>query len=304
MPSRRNFTSEPWLPLCVAWFAFTAGCATLRQGPVPRNVIEARQFSLHGIDAAHSGDWAGAEDLFRRAIEACPADEVARQRYAEALWRREMREAAIEHMEVAVELSGGHPILRARLGNMYLSRGAVEAASHEAEQAVQLRPDDPETWALLGHVRRHQGQLDEAKRCYHRALDLQPVFADVAISLAELYLLDRRPRRALATIDSLAATDSAADAPLSVPLLRAAAFKQLGQYTAAIEVLAAATNHADPAPALLCELAEARWLAGDHANARVAAQLAADRAPHDPRVQALQMRLAATVVTAVNVDRR
>src|SRR5262245_54627057 len=67
----------------------TTGCQMFRQqGPVPKQVAQARQLSQQGLTAMERGDLHSAETLLGEAVKACPADIDARRQYAEALWQR------------------------------------------------------------------------------------------------------------------------------------------------------------------------------------------------------------------------
>ena len=61
-------------------------------------VLTSRQLSLRGMDALHQGRWDDAESLFKSAIALHPADERSHRQYAEVLWRRGERDAAIREM--------------------------------------------------------------------------------------------------------------------------------------------------------------------------------------------------------------
>lgn len=84
-----------------------------------------------------------ANRLFAQAVEVCPDDERVRAHYAEGLWRQGDRQKAIENMRQALELSGGAPELRIRLGacNWRLAIWIKQQASPDrrSAQAVSWR---------------------------------------------------------------------------------------------------------------------------------------------------------------------
>ncbi len=272
---------------CVA-----SGCVSMHRGPVAENVLDSRQLSLRGMAAVQRGRWSEAEELFARAIEVCPADELAHHRYAESLWRRGQRDAAIQHMETAVRLAGASPPLQVQLGEMYLSTGQAELARAQAEQAIAAQPQNETAWALQGEVLRGQGRMSEAMASYHRALTLRPHYPQVQLALCELYLQQNRPRRALATIDLLASMHPPNAVPQQVLALKGISLKRLGRHPDAVEALTKAVEESEPTGDLLLELAEAEYLSGNAAGARLALDAAISRGPANSRALELYHRLA------------
>jgi Tfp pilus assembly protein PilF len=276
------------------------GCATLHTSPVADNVVAARQLSLRGLDAMQQGQWDEAEKMFASAIDTNPADERAHHRYAELLWRREVRDQAIAHMEESVRLSGGDAERRAQLGRFYLERGDLERAWEQAEDAIRAHRQSASAWALRGDVLRRRGQANEAMVSYHRALGYQPVYPHVQLAVAELYAEQNRPRRSLATLESLDGQCGPSHTPAEVLLLKGLAFKALGRYDDAVDVLTLASQRGEPSVELLYHLSESHWLVGDIASAGLAVNAALARAPdHGPscelrdRIQVRQRNMTA-----------
>lgn len=267
------------------------GCATLKRNPVPENVVEARQFSLGGIDAMQRDQWEKAEGLFAKAIETCPADERAHQQYAEALWHRNARTEAIAHLERSVELSGGDPHRRVRLGEMYLAQDQVQLAWEQVEAAIASQRNLASAWALRGDILRRQGRLEEAVANYHRALSEQPQYPHVQLATAGVYRELNRPRRALATLEVLATQYPPSEVPQEVLLQQGLALKAMDRYDDAVMMLAAASRRGEPTLDVLYHLGEAQLAAGDTANARLAARQALDLAPHNEQVHQLDRRI-------------
>jgi tetratricopeptide (TPR) repeat protein len=124
------------------------GCASLRKDTISEDVITARQMSLRGFDALQRGKHEEAEAWFANAIETNPVDDDAHVQYAELLWKRNLRDEAIKHLEQSVKLSGGDPALLVRLGEMYLAQGDADRAWQQAEKAIQSNRQLPCAWAL------------------------------------------------------------------------------------------------------------------------------------------------------------
>jgi tetratricopeptide (TPR) repeat protein len=213
-----------WLVLLVP----AAGCRSLRSRKVSEvDMAAARQLSLQGIDAQQRGQWERAEMLFAAAIVKCPSDERARSGYAEALWRRGERAAAISTMEEAVRLSANDPERIIRLGGMYLAQGDIARAKEQAQRAIAANAQLAGAWALRGSVLQAEGNLGDALASYHRALALEPSLPDVQLAVADIYLRQNRPQRALATLQSLADRFPSGDVPPDVIQRQALAMRSL-----------------------------------------------------------------------------
>jgi tetratricopeptide (TPR) repeat protein len=277
--------------LAVGLLIGLGGCATLKRNPVPDNVIAARQYSLSGIDAMQRHDWKNAERLFAKAIETCPADERAHQQYAEALWHRDARAGAIDHLERSVALSGGDPHRRVRLGEMYLAQGQVDQAWEQVEVAIESQRKLASAWALRGDILRKQERLEAAVVNYHRALSNQPQYPHVQLASAAVYRELNRPRRALATLEVLATQYPPSEVPQEVLLQQGLALKAMDRYDDAVVMLAADARQGGPTLEVLYHLGEAQLAAGDTANARLAARQALSLAPHNEHVQQLDRRI-------------
>jgi hypothetical protein len=117
---------------------------------------------------------------------------------------------------------------------------------------------------------------------------LRPHYPQVQIALSDIYLRLQRPQRALATLDSLAEAYPPGAVPQTVLALRGISLKQLGRYGAAVDALTEATSGEHASGELLYELAEAQWLAGNAASAKVAVQAALAQSPNHHR--ALHLR--------------
>ena len=132
---------------CACW-----GCRTCCPRSLAKNVVDARQASLVGLEAMQQNRWVDAEHIFAGAVKASPVDERARGCYAETLWRRGAYEQAVTHMQEAVKLSGGDAQRTVQLGEMYLARGQLDPAAQCAEQATVRNCRLCGGWALRGDV--------------------------------------------------------------------------------------------------------------------------------------------------------
>lgn len=281
------------------------GCRALRGHRISdENIAAARQLSLQGIDAQQRGQWDRAEMLFAAAIVKCPSDERARFGYAEALWQRGQRQQAVEHMEEAVRLSGSDPERLVRLGQMYRAQGDLVRAGRQADLAIAASGQSAAAWALRGQVLQAQGDRAAALTSFHRALSYQPSLPEIQLAIARIYAEEARPQRALATLQSLAASYGPGQAPPDVLIQEGLALRALGRHQDSVNVLTAAAQIGEPLVDLLCELARSQMLAGDTVAARNTLAAALARSPQHPGCLALAGTLDASpsrVITAAAV---
>ena len=249
--------------------AFSSGCVSLHRKPVGDNVIRARQLSLRGSEALHDGRWHEAEELFKSAIESCPVDERARRGYAETLWQRRSRKEAIDQMEQAVRFSASAPELLVQLGEMYVAEGEVDRALNNAVQAIRVQKHLASAWALRGDAERIRGNIDIALASYHRALGIQENYPRVQVSVAQIYLTQNRPQRALSTLQAAKGLYLPDQIPQPLLHFEGIALKSLGRYDDAVNTLQLAARRGPPYSDLLYELAHAQYLIGDFSRARI-----------------------------------
>jgi Tfp pilus assembly protein PilF len=269
----------------------SGGCKSLSKQPVAENVVHSRQMSLQALEALQHKRYDDAELLFAKAIETCPVDERARYHYADLLWRRGDHEGAIKQMSEAARLSAGEPSVVVNLGQMYLARGDAQRARLQAERAVQADRNNPQAWALLGDTQRAAGVLDDALASYHRALSLQEVFPHVQISVAEVYRLQHKPQRALATLAALQDRYRADQVPAELLVQEGLALRDLGRHGDAAQVFATAINRGSQLAETYYQLALAQAETGDFINARLSVTAGLELSPQHVPSQRLRDEL-------------
>jgi tetratricopeptide (TPR) repeat protein len=268
--SLRFVAIAAWILLTIT----TAGCRSLSHSRLDQGVLTARQLSLRGTEAMQQSRWGDAESLISESVRLCPTDERMRAQYAETLWNLNAREEAIQHMQLAVRLSGGNPELLVRLGDMYLEVGDLALAAEQAERAIAANRQLASAWALRGDVLQRQGDEAESLASYHRALSYSPRYPRVQLAIAESYRKQGRPGRALAALRNLADGYPEGEVPAQVWFLEGLAQKELGRYDGAISSFTAAIQKSPHSPELLFQLAETHLLMGDSINARIAVHAA------------------------------
>lgn len=275
------------------WFGcgLALGCRGIGRYGESRQSIAARRLSRQGLEAMHAGQWDLAEGLFTDALKLTKDDDRAHWGLAESLWIRGERQAALSHMEDAVRLSAADPILIGRLGKMYLELGRLEDAHRQSQLALQTDRQLPESWGLRGDCLLKSGDHDQALAAYHQALALRPDYPEVQLQLAELYRIQGRYDRLLATIDRLQDTVSEEGCPCQAHLLRGVALQQLNRKTEAQrsfeEAIRVDPNNPDPYLYLASLLLEQ----GDRAAALTPLQTAIRLQPSSAQALALADQL-------------
>jgi tetratricopeptide (TPR) repeat protein len=267
---RREARAPALAALLIVLLVCSGGCRAIRRHAESRQSIAARKLSREGLEAMHQGRWSQAEDLFATALALSEVDDRAHWGMAESLWQRGEVEAAVEHQELAVRLSGSDPELLLRLGRMYFDTGRYEEAQQQADEVLRSVKNSAAAWALRGEVLAQRGEQLAALAAYHRALALQNDYPAVQLAIAQLYYSQGRHDRLLATLDRLRDQVASEACPPEVHLLRGVAMRHLGRASEAAECFALAAAQSPGDPEVLGQLAEAQWEAGDSIAARAA----------------------------------
>jgi tetratricopeptide (TPR) repeat protein len=213
-----------------------SGCRLIpRSGPVPQEVADARRLCNEGLSAADRKDLLRAEGLLEQAVKNCPTDVDARRHYADVLWQRGERMAAVTQIAEALRLSPGDTSLCIDGGRMYMELGLLDDADRLSREAVRVAPRSEKAWRLHGQVALARGRPEEALADYHRALAFAPDDRDLILETAEIYRRLGRPQRALATLAILGESYPPNQTPPHVLALEGMAQEALDRPTDAIE---------------------------------------------------------------------
>ncbi len=242
-----NRLSNSWsrmlclLACLVACVFDCAGCCSIacRLGPTNENEIAARELARLGLDSMHHGNLTEAKARFMHALEKSPKNPQARHHLARLLWQQGDMDGAIEAMDTAILHSGGDPEWTVELGRMLLAQGDHQAALRCSDVALQSAPDLPTAWQLRGDVSAQTNKLDSARQAYHRSLTEASSSSDTLIKLSEIYSLQGKPLRALATLQRLEESIPATEQPpIDLRYRQALAQQALGRFDDACETFA------------------------------------------------------------------
>jgi tetratricopeptide (TPR) repeat protein len=268
------------------------GCKSLgRKGPVPEDVAQARQLSQKGLNAMQRGDWAAAETSLSEAVKTCPVDAEARRHYAEAMWRRGEREAALEHLQKAIACAADDTSLIIRAGQMQLALGRPTEARASADHALDLNPQSADGWILRGRVEIAEHHPDHALSDFHRALEYAPKDRELLMETAEVYRQLNRPQRALSTLVSLRETYAPGEEPQQVYYLEGLALQALGRPADAGNSFALALERGQPTADLYYRLGESQLATGRRIEADRAVEQALALDPNHGPSRALRQQV-------------
>jgi predicted Zn-dependent protease len=238
---------------------------------------------MQGVAALQADRWPEAERLLAQAVKACPEDPEPRRHWVEVLWHRGDRTQAVAQLEEVGRLLPADASAHVRIAEMQLEMGQPASAEQSVEHALDLDPDWAAAWAMRGRVMHAEGQARRALADYHRALGLSPDDRAIQWAIAELHCELEQPGRALAALNSLAATYTPGEEPQQLLCLQGLAYKKLRRYDDAVDCFSAAVIRHRRTAEILYRLAEAEFLAGNRAEAVAAAREALALDPrHEP----------------------
>jgi tetratricopeptide (TPR) repeat protein len=236
--------------------ACLAGCRLIpRSTPVTQELADARRLSQEGLAAADRNNLEQAEKLLAEAVESCPTDIDARQHYAEVLWQRGERLAAISQIEQAFQVTREDEDLCVAGGRMYLELGLLDDADQLAQTAVSTSPRSARAWHLHAQTNMARGRLDDALGDFHRALAIAPNDREILLDTAEAYRRAGRPTRALATLAILEETYGPGQVPGKVHALEGMAQEALGRPADALASYTLARQRGDLSEATATRIA-------------------------------------------------
>jgi len=246
----------------------TGGCrSALERARQSKALLMGQQFARKGVVAMESGQWTEAERLLAKAVEESPDDPESRRHYAEALWKRGEKEAAIRHLEQAVGSGGGYEH-HARLAQMYLDTQQIDKATHHADRAIDLQPEKPEGWAVRARILDRQKLDHDALIAYQRARGLAPSDRALLWDMARLYERLNRARDSLAVMQDLSNTYTPGEESQEVLYCMGRICASLGRSDEATDYYVDALRRGPATPDILYHMADAQYRLGNLAKSQ------------------------------------
>lgn len=167
----------------------------------PAYQADARSIELNerAVKAVNSGDYKGAEDLFKQALTADAKNVTAAVNLAAMYMTNEKTSAAVTLLEEYTGLYPTDASLAARLGDAYFNSKKIKEATVAYEKALSLEPAFPLISARLGTLYALQNRLADAERLFQQAVTEDPRNEQWLASLSSVLLANRKPDMAIST---------------------------------------------------------------------------------------------------------
>lgn len=140
-------------------------------------------------------------------------------------------DAALFHLDLAVQINPMLSESRANMGNIYLRQGHLDEAIEMYKGALDINPNDPKTNYNLGHTYAQAQMYRQAETYFQITLELDPDFVDAYIQLAGVHAHQGKHQRARRVLAE-AISDHPQNAELQCQLGNI--FVQLGHYDRAL----------------------------------------------------------------------
>ena len=240
----------------------TVGCRSALWRKESKSILFGRECTRKGVIAMESGQWSEAEELLAKAVKSSPEDAEARRQYAETLWRRGEREAAISQLAKGIEC-GGDFEQHARLAQMYLETNQIDKAAQHADRAIDLEPEHAPGWAVRARILDARKLDREALVAYQRARALAPSDRKLLWDMAQLYGRLSRARDSLTALQDLANTYTPGEEPQEVIYHLGLVCASLGRCSDAADYYVESLRRGPPTPDILYHLADAQYRLGN-----------------------------------------
>jgi tetratricopeptide (TPR) repeat protein len=118
--------------------------AQAQEGAAANKETSLRALAGLGELALRRGDFAAAQEAFRKALEISPEDAAAAYNVGEIFFSNQKVDEAIAYFELAVRIKKDWPKAYHRLGLVYLNKGDFDKALENLRKFVELDPQNPE----------------------------------------------------------------------------------------------------------------------------------------------------------------
>jgi tetratricopeptide (TPR) repeat protein len=179
-----------------------------------------------------SGQWAGAEALYRQLVQHVPQSGELWHELGVVLWQSDRPQEGAQYIERAIRLEPAVAAYHGNLGVVYRTLKRHDDAIASLKRALQLGPSTHELHNNLALALKDAGQYDAAVQAIDDALRLQPNYANGHFNRGNVLLDVGRLEEAIASYRralALEPRDAGAYCKLGV------AYYDLGQYDEALQ---------------------------------------------------------------------
>jgi adenylate cyclase len=149
-------------------------------------------------------DWAGAEVLFRKALDAEPGSELCRHLFAMFVLLPMARfEESLAMVDEASRIDPLSTFVSSSRAAIFLMSRRVAEAEAESRRALELDPDFWRSIVVLGRCYEAQGRYSDAIACFERATEVSDRVPSAVGALGRVYALAGRRAEACALLQEL-----------------------------------------------------------------------------------------------------
>ncbi|MBD2347060.1 tetratricopeptide repeat protein [Anabaena subtropica] len=159
------------------------GSKLLAQAPISQD-LETASFYQQGVTRYNRGDWQGAENAFRQALQREPNLAMARKYLGNVFLMQNRLDVAVQEYGEAIRLNPNLGEAYYNLGLALQQQGKKAGAITAYRQALVIEPTRVESYYNLGLVLYEQGLIQEAIAAYQDAINLEPSKANAHHNLA------------------------------------------------------------------------------------------------------------------------
>lgn len=202
--------------------------------------IASRQYVQQAVESIEQNKMENAKSQLALAVKTNPENLEARTMYADELWKEGNREEAIRQMQKAVIHPEVTPELVVKLAEMYFECSNYSLAQRYVSLGLRHNSGLAEAWILQGRIYEIQQRSEQALAAYHQAVFYAPENVTYQTLLAQQYLKNGKPQRALEAAQAAQDKSNSDAPPIEILLCKGTALSQLARNHEAVQVLAQA----------------------------------------------------------------
>lgn len=229
--------------------------------------IASRQYVQQAVESIEQKEMGNASSQLALAVKTNPENLEARTMYADTLWNQGECDEAIRQMEKAVRHPEVTPELVVKLAEMYFERENYSLAQRYVSLGLRHNSGMPDAWVLQGKIHEIQNHPEQALAAYHQAAFYAPEDVKIQTLLAQQYLKNGKPQRALEAAQAAQEKSTTDTPPVEVLLCKGEALSQLQRNGEAVQVLAQANTLQPENPQILTALASAQFQNQEYSSA-------------------------------------
>jgi Flp pilus assembly protein TadD len=140
----------------------------------PQPAVQSDPAKVRAKEAFESGNYAEAEKIYRRLLEAEPRSLYILSNLGVVLFRANKLEEAEKTLKQAIAVDAGDAFSHTTLGIVYYSRGKFDDAVNELTKSLEINPSNATALNYLGIAAEEKGWHEAAQQALEKARQLDP----------------------------------------------------------------------------------------------------------------------------------